>query len=87
METPACDHGPRVFREGNGPKGHWTAYFCPEPKGSPQCAPIWGKKGAEATQTPPASQNAATSLLEAIDAKLAVVVELLRDLSTRDIKF
>ena len=87
-EVPSCDHGPRIFREGDGPKGHWTAHFCSEPKGSPQCAPIWGKKDAPtAPSQAPSGPSEATLLLQSIDSKLAVVVELLRDLSTRDIKF
>ena len=42
MET--CIHGDRVYREGNGEKGSWKAWFCGTPKGTPdQCKPIWIK--------------------------------------------
>jgi hypothetical protein len=41
---PQCSHigthGPMVYREGNGAKGAWKAWFCPAPKGDPgQCKP------------------------------------------------
>ena len=37
-----CQHGPRTYREGNGAKGFWSAYFCPSPKGTvDQCDPLW----------------------------------------------
>ena len=42
MET--CTHGDRVYREGNGAKGPWKAWFCGTPKGTlEQCDPIWVK--------------------------------------------
>lgn len=35
-----CQHGPMVFREGNGAKGPWKGFFCPTAKGTPgQCQP------------------------------------------------
>lgn len=37
-----CQHGARTYREGNGARGFWSAYFCPSPKGTPgQCEPMW----------------------------------------------
>lgn len=42
--APTCQHGERVFREGDGAKGHWRAWFCPTPKNTPgQCSPQWIK--------------------------------------------
>lgn len=42
---PSCIHGERVFREGNGAKGPWAAYFCPTPKDTPgQCKPLFRDK-------------------------------------------
>lgn len=36
--APQCPHGEKVYREGNGAKGPWKAWFCPSPKGTPgQC--------------------------------------------------
>ena len=33
-----CSHGAMTYREGQGAKGPWKAYFCPTPKGTPnQC--------------------------------------------------
>lgn len=40
--APTCAHGARTFRTGQGKKGTWTAWFCPQPKGAPQCEAIWG---------------------------------------------
>lgn len=40
--APTCDHGARTFRSGVGKKGPWTAWFCPQPKGTVQCEAIWG---------------------------------------------
>lgn len=38
----SCVHGPRQYREGQGAKGTWKAWFCPTPKGTPdQCEPVW----------------------------------------------
>jgi hypothetical protein len=35
-----CVHGQRVFREGVGNKGPWSAWFCPTEKGDPtKCKP------------------------------------------------
>jgi len=36
-----CVHGPMVYREGNGAKGPWKAYFCPLPQArkAEQCQP------------------------------------------------
>lgn len=80
-----CKHGKRVRREGTSAKGPWVAHFCSQPKdSSDQCAPIWGDTEDTRPATP---SSAATDLLSSIDSKLTVVVELLRDLSTRDIKF
>lgn len=41
--TPeACQHGERTYRNGQGAKGPWAAWFCPSPKGTPgQCEPLW----------------------------------------------
>lgn len=37
-DAPLCKHGPRIKRTGTSAKGPWTAWFCPQPKGSPdQC--------------------------------------------------
>lgn len=37
-----CKHGDRVYRTGTSAKGDWTAWFCPQPKGSDDiCKPIW----------------------------------------------
>lgn len=83
--NPTCAHGERKYVTGTSAKGPWAAYMCPTPKGTPdQCAPVWTKDAPPAQ--PPAS-SAATELLSSIDSKLTIVVELLRDLSTRDIKF
>lgn len=39
---PTCDHGARVFRTGTKKNGQaWTAWFCPQPKGAPQCDVEW----------------------------------------------
>lgn len=45
-----CAHGPRTRRSGTSQYGEWRAYFCPQPKGSPDaCEAIFlqapGKKG------------------------------------------
>jgi hypothetical protein len=39
----SCTHGLRVFRKGKADE--WGAYFCPQPKGSAQCAPVWCEIG------------------------------------------
>jgi hypothetical protein len=37
-----CKHGKRDYKTGNGARGKWEGYFCPQPKGSPdQCAVEW----------------------------------------------
>jgi hypothetical protein len=39
---PACDHGARIFRSGRKKDGsNWNAWFCPQPKGQPQCDVEW----------------------------------------------
>lgn len=42
--TPKCLHGSRVFRKGKADE--WGAYFCPQPKGTAQCEPIWCELGS-----------------------------------------
>lgn len=32
--TPACKHGPMVFREGVSQRGPWRAWMCSAPKGA-----------------------------------------------------
>ena len=44
--TPSCQHGPRTARSGVGAKGPWRAWFCPQPKGAPQCEAIWVRRGS-----------------------------------------
>ena len=40
----ACIHGNMTKREGEGPYGHYKAYMCPTPKGTPdQCKAIYLK--------------------------------------------
>lgn len=83
MANPQCAHGERTFREGDGPKGHWKAWFCPTPKGTPdQCSPEWVKGDSKAPA--PTAPNQATELLSSIDSKLTIVVELLREISLKD---
>lgn len=43
---PSCSHGPRTARSGSGAKGPWRAWFCPQPKGAPQCEAIWVRRGS-----------------------------------------
>lgn len=41
----ACIHGEMTKREGEGPYGHYKAFMCPTPKGTPdQCKAIYLKK-------------------------------------------
>lgn len=88
MSNPQCAHGERTFREGDGPKGHWGAWFCPTPKGTQdQCSPEWVKQSRGTKEQPAPTTNAATALLEAIDAKLERIVQLLSEQSTKDIPF
>jgi hypothetical protein len=35
-----CGHGNRVFKDGNGKKGYWSAWMCPSRVQG--CEPIWG---------------------------------------------
>ena len=40
----ACIHGTMTKREGEGPYGHYKAYMCPTPKGTPdQCKAVYLK--------------------------------------------
>lgn len=40
--APACPHGTRTFKTGQGKRGPWSAWMCPAPKGTPgQCDPQW----------------------------------------------
>lgn len=34
-----CVHGAANHRTGTNARGPWQGYFCPEPKGAPQCDP------------------------------------------------
>lgn len=44
VESKTCAHGEMVFRTGNGNKGPWKAFFCPQPKdAADQCKPVWVK--------------------------------------------
>jgi hypothetical protein len=37
-----CKHGKRDYKTGNGARGKWEGYFCPQPKGSSdKCDPEW----------------------------------------------
>lgn len=36
-----CAHGPMTHRTGQNARGAWQGYFCPEPKGAPQCDPVF----------------------------------------------
>lgn len=39
-----CLHGARIFKSGNGAKGPWGAYFCPQPQNATdKCEPEWVK--------------------------------------------
>ena len=41
----SCIHGEMTKREGEGPYGHYKAFMCPTPKGTPdQCKAIYLKK-------------------------------------------
>lgn len=45
IPIPACSHGGRQFRTGQGKYGEWQAWFCPTPKGTPdQCDAIFLKR-------------------------------------------
>lgn len=53
--VPACPHGQKVARSGQGAKGPWKAWMCPAPKGTPgQCEPAWVRKGSPEWDTFPA---------------------------------
>jgi hypothetical protein len=42
--APSCVHGQRTYVSGNGAKGPWRAYMCPQPKGAAdKCSPDWIK--------------------------------------------
>ena len=42
--SKACIHGTMTKREGEGPYGHYKAYMCPTPKGTPdQCKAVYLK--------------------------------------------
>lgn len=37
-----CAHGKRQRRQSKpGAARQWVGYFCPQPKGQPQCDPVW----------------------------------------------
>ena len=40
-EAPACDHGHRIWREGEKNGRAWANYSCVEKVRANQCAPIW----------------------------------------------
>lgn len=85
MNTPSCDHGDRVYREGTGKTGKpYKAWFCPQPKGEPQCAVEWATNTPTASPSPSSGPSEATRLLESIDSKLAVLIELARENSLKD---
>ncbi len=43
--TKSCIHGVMTKREGEGPYGHYKAFMCPTPQGTPdQCKAIYLKK-------------------------------------------
>jgi hypothetical protein len=43
-DGPVCQHGPRVYKNGQSAKGPWAAWMCSQPKGSPgACSPEWVK--------------------------------------------
>lgn len=82
--THTCEHGPRIYREGTGKTGKpFKAYFCPQPKGEPQCAVEWATDAPGGKQTPSTAPNQATELLASIDAKLGDILTLLRESKTK----
>lgn len=37
-----CIHGPMTYRTGQGARGPWQGWFCPQPKGAPDaCKPVF----------------------------------------------
>ena len=40
-DSPTCQHGAMVFREGMGSKGPWKGWMCSAPKGAPKCETVW----------------------------------------------
>jgi hypothetical protein len=43
-DGPVCQHGPRVYKNGQSAKGPWSAWMCSLPKGTMgACPPEWVK--------------------------------------------
>lgn len=90
MAKPQCAHGERTFREGDGPKGHWQAWFCPTPKGTPdQCSPEWVKKGKAAynAPAPQAVPVAPATDYSAVLERIAVALEMIANKDLKEIPF
>ncbi len=92
MNTPSCpNHGEMKWKEGfskttGKPYAFWT---CPTKMPDGSWCPVKGPKGGPSASAPapqPVS-NASLEVLERIDSKLALVVNMLNDISTKNIPF
>jgi hypothetical protein len=86
---PKCIHGERTRREGFSTKTNkpWVGYFCPLPKGQPQCPPEF-EKGTPAQPAAPsgASRYVFNTTEQAIMNELKEIKVMLADLKNKSEK-